>query len=143
MMVQFMRGAVRLAALIFTVSVFSAGVQAKSPKIDCENATATSELNWCADQEFEAADKDLNKAYAEALKSIPEMAGEPPYDAKAWEAALRASQRAWIAYRDAECNDHVPMFWTGGSGATAEIVGCKSAMTKARTKEIQEHYTEH
>lgn len=104
---------------------------------------STYELNACAEREFDAADAALNKAYAEALKSIPEMASEPPYDAEAWEAALRASQRAWIAYRDAECNAHVPMFWTGGSGATAEIIGCKSEMTKVRTKVIQEHYTEH
>lgn len=112
-------------------------------KIDCENASATAEMNWCAEQEFDAADAELNKVYAEALKSIPEMASEPPYDAKAWEGALRASQRAWVAYRDAECDAHVPMFWTGGSGATAEIIGCRTTMTKARTKEIQEHYMEH
>lgn len=112
-------------------------------KIDCENASATAELNWCAEQEFDAADAELNKVYAEALKSIPEMASEPPYDANAWEGALRASQRAWLAYRDAECDAHVPMFWSGGSGATAEIIGCRTTMTKARTKEIQEHYMEH
>ena len=70
-------------------------------KLDCGNATSTYELNACADREFDAADAELNKVYAEALKAIPDMAGEPPYDAKAWQAALRASQRAWIAYRDA------------------------------------------
>lgn len=121
----------------------NAALAEKKPNLDCENATGTSELNACADREFEAADAELNKVYAEAMKAIPEMAGEPPYDAKAWQAALRASQRAWIAYRDAECDAHVPMFWTGGTGATSEIVGCKTTMTKSRTKEIQEHYMEH
>ena len=77
------------------------------------------------------------------FKSILEMAvSEPPYDAKSWEAALRASQRAWIAFRDAECNDHVAMFWTGGTGATVDIIGCKTEMTKARTKDLKERYSE-
>lgn len=132
-----------LFCLVVAVTAVGAARAGGKEKIDCENASATAEMNWCAEQEFDAADAELNKIYAEALKSIPEMASEPPYDAKAWEGALRASQRAWIAYRDAECDAHVPMFWTGGSGATAEIIGCRTTMTKARTKEIQEHYMEH
>ncbi len=114
----------------------------ETQKIDCETATATTELNACADQDFEAADAELNTIYGEALKAIPEMAGEAPYDAQGWEGALRASQRAWVAYRDAECNDHVAMFWTGGTGATADIIGCKADMTRARTKALKERYAD-
>lgn len=132
-----------VVCLVVAMTALGAAKADGKEKIDCENASATAEMNWCAEQEFDAADAELNKVYAEALKSIPEMASEPPYDAKAWEGALRASQRAWVAYRDAECDAHVPMFWTGGSGATAEIIGCRTTMTKARTKEIQEHYMEH
>ncbi|MGL4396053.1 MAG: lysozyme inhibitor LprI family protein, partial [Hyphomicrobium sp.] len=97
-------------------------------------------MNACADKEFVAADADLNRAYKAALADIPEMASEPPYDAKNWEQALRKSQRAWVAFRDAECNDHVAMFWSGGTGATAEIIGCMTDKTKARTKELKERY---
>lgn len=142
-----MRARLLHAAMLCLLAIATGGLGASAAeekaKLDCDNATSTYELNACADREFDAADAELNKVYAEALKSIPEMAGEPPYDAKAWEGALRASQRAWLAYRDAECDAHVPMFWTGGTGATSEIVGCKTTMTKARTKEIQEHYMEH
>lgn len=125
---------------LFCAANISVAIADDELKIDCANATATAELNACADKEFDAADALLNKAYAEAIKAIPEMAGEPPYDAKAWEAALRASQRAWVTFRDAECNDHVAMFWTGGSGASADIIGCKTEMTKVRTKELDARY---
>ena len=110
------------------------------PPIDCENAMSTREMNICGDQAFKKADADLNETYKKALADIPEMATEAPYDAKGWEAALRASQRAWVAFRDAECNDHGAMFWTGGTGATADIIGCMTDKTIARTKELKERY---
>lgn len=127
-----------LAPLTFMVAGPLAAEDDKA--IDCANAVSTYEMNACADKDFTAADADLNRVYAEALKAVPEMASDPPYDAKSWEQALRASQRAWVAFRDAECQNHVAMFWTGGSGATADIIGCMEEKTKARTKELKERY---
>ncbi len=116
-------------------------VAAADDKIDCENALSTYEMNICAGRAFEAADAKLNAVYKKALAAIPEMAtGEKPFDARSWEAALRASQRAWVAFRDAECEEHVAMFWSGGSGATVDIIGCKTEKTEARTKELSERY---
>lgn len=108
---------------------------------DCTEALSTVEMNNCAASEFEKADAELNRVYQDALADIPKMAmDEPPFDAKSWEEALRASQRAWIAFRDAECEDHVEKFWTGGSGATVEIIGCKTEKTEQRTKELKQRY---
>lgn len=97
-------------------------------------------MTACADKEFTATDGDLNRTYNKALKSIPEMATEAPYDAKSWEAALRQRQRTWVAFRDAECQGHVAMFWTGGTGATADIIGCMTEKTKARSRELNDRY---
>lgn len=109
--------------------------------LDCTEAMSTVEMNNCAGAEFEKADKELNEVYARALKDIPEMATDDPlFDAKAWENALRQSQRAWLAFRDAECEEHVAMFWSGGSGATVDIIGCKTEKTEARTKELKARY---
>lgn len=132
----------------FWISVFAGHVIAAATPvraegdapIDCGNAVSTFEMNACADKDFSAADKALNSAYQKALKDVPAMATEKPYDAKSWETALRASQRAWLAFRDAECNNHVAMFWSGGTGATTEILGCMTDKTKARTKELNDHY---
>lgn len=138
-------GQVRAAAAVAAVytagiAVF-AGTADAQPKVDCSNAISTYEMNECAGRDFEQADGELNRVYKEALKSIPEMAVEEPrFNARNWEAALRASQRAWIAFRDAECEEHVPMFWTGGTGTTADVIGCKTEKTEARTKELKQRY---
>lgn len=108
--------------------------------IDCANASSTVELNFCAGEEFEKADAELNKAYQKALAAIPGLAGDKPFDAKSWENALRASQRAWLAFRDAECDQHVPMFWSGGTGTSSAVIGCKTQKTRARTQELNEQY---
>jgi len=109
-------------------------------EIDCANATATAELNACADKELQAADKELNAVYRSALAAVPSLSAEKPYDAKSWEKALRTSQRAWVGYRDAECAGHLAMFWQGGTGASADILGCKTALTKARTEQLKSRY---
>lgn len=129
----------RLATCLLPLLLASAA-SAGEEKVDCDNALSTYEMNICAGRAYEAADARLNAVYKQALAAIPEMAAEPPFDAKSWEAALRASQRTWIAFRDAECEGHVAMFWSGGSGATVDIIGCKTEKTEARANELAERY---
>lgn len=108
---------------------------------DCTEAMSTIEMNACAGADFEKADAELNRVYKQALASIPEMAtGEQPFDTGSWEEALRASQRAWVAFRDAECEDHIEKFWGGGTGGTVDIIGCKTEKTEQRTKELKQRY---
>ena len=97
-------------------------------------------MNACAEKELDAADAALNEVYKKVLTFVAKSDGEKPYDAKSWEDALRASQRAWVAYRDAQCKGLVPMTWTGGTGATAEVLSFMSGLTKTRSKELGELY---
>lgn len=106
------------------------------PPIDCSKAIATPELNACADLELQAADGKLNAAYRKALAYIEKSGGEKPYDPVSWANALRASQRAWIAFRDADCDGLVPMSWGGGTGTTSAVLYCKTVKTEARTTEL-------
>ncbi|MCA0043839.1 lysozyme inhibitor LprI family protein [Celeribacter litoreus] len=50
--------------------------------------------------------------------------------------ALEASQSAWEAYRDAQC-DYVGAGFGGGSGTGIAIRSCKVELTRARTAEIE------
>ncbi len=104
--------------------------------IDCAKATATAELNACADRELARADAALNAVYRKVLAKIAASDQPKPYDARSWEAALRTSQRTWIAWRDADCKDLVPFAWGGGTGTTGEVLGCLTEKTEARTKEL-------
>lgn len=132
----------RLIALLLAVFALAPAAHAEEEedKIDCSNAMSTVEMNHCAGLELEKADAELNKVYKMALARIPEMAGEPPFDAKSWEGVLRASQRAWVTFRDAECDGHAPMSWGGGTGTTVAVLGCKTSLTEARTKMLKDQY---
>ena len=107
--------------------------------IDCNRAV---ELNYCADREYQKADEALNDAYRQVLESVKSSQGEPPYDAKSWENELRGAQRAWIAFRDADCKALTPMEWSGGSGTTLAVLTCMIEATKARTSALRERYLE-
>lgn len=131
----------RLIRLSVTAILTATPVVAEQPpKVDCDNAMTTYAMNVCAERSYDKADAVLNAAYKRALAAVPKLATEKPYDAKSWEEALRKSQRAWLAYRDAECKEHVPMHWSGGTGTTAEVLGCMETLTEARTKALGERY---
>ncbi|MFO3903677.1 lysozyme inhibitor LprI family protein [Enterobacter hormaechei] len=60
---------------------------------ECANASTQTEMNTCAAQQYQAADKTLNQTYQTALK----RAAAPQRD------LLKKAQQAWIALRDADC----------------------------------------
>ncbi|GAA0316405.1 hypothetical protein GCM10009087_28540 [Sphingomonas oligophenolica] len=59
--------------------------------------------NRCWEKRLVLADRDLNRAWARALQAIRERPGLPVDQRIDWIARLRAAQRAWLAWRDAEC----------------------------------------
>ncbi len=133
----------RIFYVTLVLALFTYVARAESePKIDCDNASSTVEMNFCADKEFATADEVLNAAYRKALSKVPAMVVDEMarFNATSWEKALRNSQRAWVAFRDAECREHMPMFWTGGTGTTVAVLGCMIEKTRARTKELRENY---
>jgi len=60
---------------------------------ECANASTQVEMNTCAAQQYQAADKTLNQTYQTALQ----RAAAPQRD------LLKKAQQAWIALRDADC----------------------------------------
>ena len=127
--------------LALLVAGLASATQAET--IDCANASSTVEMNFCADKDFQAADKALNAAYEAALASTKTRDLEKPYDAKSFEAAMRAAQRAWVAYRDADCKDLTAQEWSGGTGTTSAVLGCMTEKTMQRTKDLKERYGQH
>ena len=123
-------------ALPFTL----AAAQTTPNPIDCAKAASTVEMNTCAERDFAAADRILNEAYSRALAEIAVSDNPAPYAPAAWEKELRASQRAWIAFCDADCKGVVPMEWRGGTGTSSAVLGCMIDLTKARAKDLTECY---
>jgi uncharacterized protein YecT (DUF1311 family) len=81
---------------------------------DCPGADQQ-EMNHCAAAEYQKADAELTKVYSK-LDKTPE---------------LRAAERAWIAYRDAECAYETASN-RGGSMEPMINAGCMTTMTKQR-----------
>ncbi|OYX26871.1 MAG: hypothetical protein B7Z10_01925 [Rhodobacterales bacterium 32-66-7] len=104
-------------------------------EIDCANAFAQQEMNICAEQDWQAADEALNQAYQEVMAEMKVMDEQLPPELQGAEAALRTAQRAWIAYRDANCEvSGFPM--RGGSAEPLLVYGCLRQMTENRTEEL-------
>jgi uncharacterized protein YecT (DUF1311 family) len=128
---------VAVAAQALLAGRTPAAAKDEMPNVDCAKAQSTYEMNFCAENEFKKADAALNAAYKTALTDVAASGDD---NRKSWEEALRTSQRAWVAFRDADCRGLVPMEWQGGTGATAAELECMTQLTIARTKDLRDRY---
>jgi uncharacterized protein YecT (DUF1311 family) len=95
-------------------------------------------MNWCAAQDYARADDALNAAWKKVrayVKSVDKANREYfPEQAVADENLLKA-QRAWIDYRDGQCEAEGAQF-AGGSIRPLITISCKTTMTRKRTEEL-------
>jgi uncharacterized protein YecT (DUF1311 family) len=113
------------AAALLLVHALS---QAQIPR--CEAPQTQAEMNTCAALEFFRSDARLNLVYQKVLKRI-----DPTRLPK-----LRAAQRAWLAFRDAQCAFEGSES-EGGTMQPMLVSGCKSEVTKARTEQLRAELT--
>ncbi|MCF3640915.1 lysozyme inhibitor LprI family protein [Rhizobium sp. TRM95111] len=116
--------------------------QDAEPEIDCENAMAQQDMNYCAGKDFEAADAELNAAYKQAMAAMRETDRELGEISKTYVGAVEAlkkAQRAWIGYRDGEC-ELAGFDARGGSMEPMLVSGCRAEMTRKRTVELKALY---
>lgn len=98
-------------------------------RAQCENAKSTLQINECFAKELKKAEVEVNRVYQLTVKKLQ------PDDA----ALLRKAQRAWLAYRDAQCEAEHALLG-GGTGGPAAWISCKLELTRQRTAEIQNTY---
>ncbi|WP_431300045.1 lysozyme inhibitor LprI family protein [Tabrizicola sp. BL-A-41-H6] len=120
----------RLAALFIVLAAPVAGQE-----VDCTAAITQMEMNYCAEQDWSKADTGLNQAYQMAMADLKQALAERPEDLTKETTLLRDAQRAWIAFRDANCAvAGYPM--RGGSAEPLLIYACLRGMTLARTEDL-------
>ena len=110
-------------------------VFAEDPPVDCKNAATQADMNICAARDYETADKELNAQYKKTRAAMVAWDTELEGDQKGAEKALLKSQRAWIDYRDGECEAE-GFQARGGSLEPMLISGCMAKLTRQRTKEL-------
>lgn len=134
-------GRLPIAAAI-AVLVAGAGALAEEtePKIDCENASSTVEMNYCGEQEYLKADAELNRVYQEIVKGIDSQDDVEADRRKTWKDTLKTAQKAWIDFKDKDCGELIYLEWYGGTGAASASYGCLIQKTETRIKELKERY---
>lgn len=103
-----------LAILALTLSVATAQTQG--------------EMNAGAGADFEKSDRELNAVYKQVHTGLNDESREK----------LKAAQRAWIAFRDAEAEFRADRVARGGSIYSMILFEEKKRLTDIRIKELKE-----
>ncbi|OHV89992.1 lysozyme inhibitor LprI family protein [Mesorhizobium sp. ORS 3428] len=115
-----MRRLILSACLVVLASAPAAWAEA------CDrNDDSQSMMTICAGVDFQAADAKLNAAYKDIVGRNGEKANK----------LLQTAQRAWIAFRDAECA-YATAGSEGGSIHPMEVSQCLTELTNERTKQL-------
>ncbi|MDC9836222.1 lysozyme inhibitor LprI family protein [Rhizobium binxianense] len=117
--------------------ILLASSAARAEDIDCANPTTQSDMTSCEAARHDAADKALNAQYKKTRAAMVAIDGDLDADMKGAEKALVKAQRAWIDYRDAEC-DAAGFQARGGTMEPTLVAGCLADITDKRTKELKE-----
>ncbi len=116
---------------------------AEDAQPDCADKANNAELTECVWVAYKKADAELNAVWKQVIASIMPEEGYLPADAaKTWKDDLLASQRAWITFKDKDC-DAVSYEWYGGSGASMAVGYCLYGHTVRRTDDLKERYLNH
>jgi uncharacterized protein YecT (DUF1311 family) len=120
----------------------SSGAIAASPKANCADPQSNLEMKMCASENLTKADAELNQAFERALEAAKgqyeSVRRDPGFESMPnMPDELRKVERAWMAFRDANC-DYQNLVYYGGSMASLAVIGCRLDMTKARTKELKD-----
>ncbi|MEA3011732.1 MAG: hypothetical protein QOD42_277 [Sphingomonadales bacterium] len=112
-----------------------AAVQPMSAQ-ECALVTTQMELTACAQQDFERADAELNRLWREIIEGARETDrtpgnGRTAEDNRSEAAILRRAQRAWLAYRDAQC-EYEGLGNRGGSLEPMDVNLCLARLTRER-----------
>ncbi|GJD54061.1 hypothetical protein OPKNFCMD_6842 [Methylobacterium crusticola] len=97
----------------------------------CADAPNQMEATSCASEQFATADAELNRLYG-VLRTKLDVPGQRN---------LVAAQRAWITFRDLECNlrtGYDPGDPAAGGTIASMLVGeCRTELTRQRSRDLQ------
>ncbi|MES2433821.1 MAG: lysozyme inhibitor LprI family protein [Pseudomonadota bacterium] len=113
-----------------------AAAPALAQDVDCATAEAQVELTYCAEQDWLAADADLNTAYGVARKLMQGIDADLEASQRGAADYLRDGQRAWVTFRDATCAAE-GYTMHGGSAEPMVIYGCRARLTEQRTADLE------
>jgi len=128
---------VRRPGLILLIGLMSLSARALAQAADpCATQANTLEINECLAVTLAARDKALNAAYQDLLKRLNPADRFDTTDYPRARKLLLDAQRAWISFRDNDCQGRVVLYETGTIRG-AVYTGCLIAHTEQRTRALQ------
>ena len=117
------------------ISLALLGALLAAQPLDCGNAVTQADMNECAARSSRDADAELNRLWPQVVRQMQTSDREGSSNGEG-ERRLRAAQRAWIAFRDAQCQlEGVEAL--GGSMESMLVYGCVAQMTERRVNELR------
>ncbi|MFJ4145323.1 lysozyme inhibitor LprI family protein [Pseudomonas sp. NPDC089734] len=113
-------------AIAILAAVMALGVGCSAQAEDC-NANQAS-MNQCAGKDLAALDAELNRQYKAQMNWLKTPARKQ---------ALKDAQRAWIAFRDADCLYQVGKAEDSGSIWPLSQAQCLAAHTRVRVEQLK------
>ncbi|WP_377296486.1 lysozyme inhibitor LprI family protein [Rhizobium sp. SGZ-381] len=129
----------RLLPSAFSLAAFlcaGAALAEEEPQVDCDKAEVQKELNYCAERDFQAADADLNAQWKATRKVMADFDRQLGAAERGAEKALLKGQRAWLEYRDGQCESEA-FAARGGTLEPMLLMSCKAEISKVRTEELK------
>ncbi|KWV40395.1 MULTISPECIES: lysozyme inhibitor LprI family protein [Rhizobium] len=122
-----------LAAGAATVFAFGANAE----DLDCKNPVTQADMTACEQARQQTGDKALNAQYKITRAALAALDKDLDADMRGAEEALVKAQRAWVNFRDAEC-EAAGFQARGGTMEPMLVAGCIAELTDARTKQLKE-----
>lgn len=141
---------------LFVVIILCAATSNCLAQIDsCRQFNSTAEQAQCANLALQSAEHDMKLAFDAALRNYTEehvdtnekqaLPKTEQEEQVRWEAAMlrrvKASQRAWLTYRESACGT-VKAMYAGGTIAAVIVPLCKADLTLQRTKFLRDYFPE-
>ncbi|QKZ03274.1 lysozyme inhibitor LprI family protein [Pseudomonas eucalypticola] len=123
--------------LLLTTLFMAFGALAAAPKPDCANASTTPEMTQCAALDADAAEAKLNATYKQLIQNLSQPDTESEQYSETRQ-KLQIAQRAWIKFRDADC-EAIYQANSGGTLRGLAALGCKRNRAEQRTRELQDY----
>jgi len=112
--------------IFLTIALTLAGNAAVAAQPDCSTSASTQlAIDQCVGRHMKAFDQKLNDTYRALLAKV----------SKEGEDRLRAAQRAWLTWRDAQCAFET--MGTRGGSVNSSVYGmCIDKLTQEQTKRL-------
>jgi uncharacterized protein YecT (DUF1311 family) len=101
---------------------------------DCRNAMTQLDIDSCAAEQARAAEADMNRVAAQLMREL--QARDRATPGRAGQERLRAAQRTWIDFREAQCR-LAGLQAMDGSLEAALVTSCMRDMTERRANELR------